>query len=83
MELNGFEQLCRNYAAEKIRGEFLQGEVDTPSGCEQRSGQKRMWVREAVALVERSREVLAMFEGEGDATTADCRPSWLVVLVIF
>lgn len=74
MELSGFEQLCRNYSAEKIRGKILQGEVDTGSGCEKRSGQKRMWVHEAVALAKRSREILAMFEGESGATTADCRP---------
>ena len=69
---NGFEQLCRNYAAEKIRGKFLQGEVDAGSEYEKLGGKKRMWVREAVVLAQESRELLAMFEGEGGATTAAC-----------
>lgn len=60
----GFEQLCRNYTAEKIRGKFLEGEIGTGSGYEKHDGQKSVWVREAIALVDESREVLEMFEGE-------------------
>ncbi|CAM9456858.1 unnamed protein product [Laminaria digitata] len=63
-EQNGFEQLCRNYAAEKLRGNFLQGVVGTSSGYEGHRGQNnRMWVRGTFALLEESRELLAMFEG--------------------
>ncbi|CAM9259462.1 unnamed protein product [Ectocarpus sp. 6 AP-2014] len=61
LDPSGFEQLCKNYAVEKIHGRFLQDEVcygNAKGGATGRTAQAS-----AVAEVESNRRLLAMFEG--------------------
>ena len=73
--LNGFEQLCKNYAAEKIRGKFLEDEVywGGAGAIKSRKSLARN-MREAAAQVASSRQVLAMFEGE--RTESEIARAW-------
>lgn len=68
-DANGFEQLCRNYAAEKVHWKFLQDEVccDGVDGGGATAGISipGQNAREAADQVAESRQLLAMFEGEG------------------
>lgn len=68
--VGGFEQLCKNYALEKIRGKFFQDEVDIcryakGKGGALHQGRKSAWAGEATSQMERSREMLTMLEGKG------------------
>ncbi|CAB1104757.1 unnamed protein product [Ectocarpus sp. CCAP 1310/34] len=57
LDPSGFEQLCKNYAVEKIHGKFLQDEVYHGKAKAGDSGGT------ARAKVESNRRLLAMFEG--------------------
>lgn len=62
LDPSGFEQLCKNYAVEKIHGKFLQDEVcygKAKGGATGGTAQAS-----AAAEVESNRRLLAMFEGE-------------------
>lgn len=65
---NGFEQLCRNYAAEKVRESFIRGVIGD-SGSEKRQravdgrDQDVNWVCEAAVRLKESHQLLYMFEG--------------------
>lgn len=64
-DLNGFEQLCKNYAAEKIRGKFLQDEVCSGEVEVLKDGRSLARdVSGAACQVASSHQLLAMFEGE-------------------
>ncbi|CAM9481074.1 unnamed protein product, partial [Ectocarpus sp. 8 AP-2014] len=61
LDPSGFEQLCKNYAVEKIHGKFLRDEVcygNAKGGATGGTAQAS-----AVAEVESNRRLLAMFEG--------------------
>ena len=55
MDTNSFEQLCRNYAVEKLRGMFLRDEI-----CS--------WTQEAAVQVDENMQLLNMLEGENSST---------------
>lgn len=63
---NGFEQLCRNYSAEKLRGKFLQDEVCGAGavGCGTWREANKAWATDATIHVENMRQLLDTFEGE-------------------
>lgn len=65
-DLNGFEQLCKNYAVEKTRFKFLQDEVCSGAGEGATGGGllRGRNARDVADLVGKSRQLLAMFEGE-------------------
>ncbi|CAM9205488.1 unnamed protein product, partial [Hapterophycus canaliculatus] len=62
---NGFEQLCRNYAAEKLRGKFLYDEVCGGEAMSYgaRGEASHALSAKAVIHLENMRQLLDMFEG--------------------
>lgn len=67
-DLNGFEQLCKNYAVEKTRWKFLEDEACSGASEGGTGGTARgRNAREVADQVAKSRQLLAMFEGEGRA----------------
>ncbi len=64
-DLNGFEQLCKNYAVEKIRGKFLQDEVYSGGAEDIKDG--RSLARNATGAAcefANHYKLMAMFEGK-------------------
>lgn len=70
VKVNDFEQLCKNYAVEKIRGQFLWDELasnlDKDVSGTAKSGNREdpAWVHDAMSQVESSSRLLRMFEGK-------------------
>lgn len=73
METSGFEQLCKNYAIEKMCSKFLGDEIvrgmtifDAAGRAYFRKGQggrEHAWMRDAAVQAEENRLLLAAFEG--------------------
>lgn len=63
---NGFDQLCRNYAVERLHGKFLQ-DMTPSGGVDDRQGGmfRSPSFDELSVQADHSRQLLAMFEGEG------------------
>lgn len=72
VETSGFEQLCKNYAIEKMRSKFLEDEVVHGGGTgvihaagrfgTGEEGRENTWMRDAAIQVEESRRLLVAFE---------------------
>lgn len=75
-ETSGFEQLCKNYAIEKMRSKFLEDEVVHGGGGiihaagrfgTGQGGWENTWMRDAAIQAEENRRLLIAFEGKGRA----------------
>lgn len=70
MKVNDFEQLCKNYAVEKIRGQFIRDKLtrgldkNVSGSVESGNGEDPAWVHDVVFQVEGSSRLLRMFEGK-------------------
>lgn len=76
VETSGFEQLCKNYAIEKLRSKFLEDEVVHGGGGivhaagrfgTGEGGRENAWMCDASIQAEENRRVLIAFEGKGRA----------------